>query len=77
MNEVSWDIRRQGRAWREGEAYFRYYLVPKKLERDGKIFWDDEERLRMVALLLENLGVDAVVRLGDPNVWREAVKTLE
>jgi hypothetical protein len=52
-------------------------LVPEKLERDGKIFWDDEERLRMVALLLENLGVDAVVRLGDPNVWREAVKALE
>ena len=68
MNNVSWDIRRRGRAWFEDEASCRYYLVPEKLERDGKIFWDDAERLRMVALLLKNLGVDAVVRLGDPNV---------
>ncbi len=27
--------------------------------------------------MLENLGVDAAVRLGDPKVWREAIDALE
>jgi hypothetical protein len=27
----------------------------------------------VLGLLLENVGVDAAVRLGDPQVWREAV----
>ena len=34
---------------------------------------DHEERLQMLGLLLENVGVDAAVRLGDPQVWRDAV----
>ena len=40
---------------------------------NGKIFWDDEQRLRMLGLLLEQLGADAAVQLGDPQVWRDAV----
>jgi hypothetical protein len=48
--------------------------MPEKIEMiRGKLFWDDEERLTVLALLLENLGVDQAVRLGDPAVWREAV----
>jgi hypothetical protein len=34
------------------------------------LFWDDTERLTLLALLLENVGVDRAVRLGDPEVWR-------
>ena len=37
---------------------------------------DHEERLQMLGLLLENVGVDAAVRLGDPQVWRDAVAEL-
>ena len=44
---------------------------------DGKLFWSDEERLLLLGLLLENLGADAAVRLGDPQVWRTAVASLE
>jgi hypothetical protein len=29
-----------------------------------------------MGLLLENVGVDRVVRLGDPEVWRAAVREL-
>jgi hypothetical protein len=44
---------------------------------DAKLFWTDEHRLLALDLLLENLGVDAVVRFGDPKVWREALGALE
>jgi hypothetical protein len=43
----------------------------------GKLYWRDEDRLTMLALLLENLGADQAVRLGDPRVWREAVAALD
>jgi hypothetical protein len=43
---------------------------------DGKLYDDDEQRLHMLGLLLENVGVDAAIRLGDPQVWREAIAKL-
>jgi hypothetical protein len=43
---------------------------------DGKLFWDETQRLILLALLLENVGVDQAVRLGDPEVWRAAVRDL-
>ncbi len=46
-------------------------------ENQGKLFWDETERLTLLALLLENVGVDRAVRLGDPAVWRAAVRELE
>ena len=27
----------------------------------------------MLALLLENVGIDAAVRLGDPAIWKQAI----
>jgi hypothetical protein len=42
----------------------------------GLLFWDDEERVLLLGLLLENVGVDVAVRLGDPTVWKEAVAAL-
>ena len=55
----------------------RYSLAPNKIELiDGKLFWNDDVRLLMVGLLLENLGVDRVVKLGNPKAWKEAVAAL-
>jgi hypothetical protein len=60
------------------EASQRYELTPEKIEMiDGKLFWDDEQRLAMLGLLLENVGADAAVTLGNPVVWREAVAQLQ
>ena len=71
------DIRREGRAWISGEALPRYELAPGKIELiEGRLLWSEEERLTLLALLLENVGVDAAVRLGDPEVWRAAVADL-
>ncbi|HTL29849.1 MAG TPA: hypothetical protein VL282_11535 [Tepidisphaeraceae bacterium] len=73
---VKWNIAREGRHWRD-EALERYELTPEKIEMvDGQLFWNHEDRLMMIGLLLENVGVDAVVRLGDPQVWRDAINAL-
>ena len=78
MASVNWDIRREGRAWCPEEVESRYSLTPEKIELvEGKLFWSDEERLNMLALLLENIGIDKAIHLGDPNVWREAISSLE
>jgi len=74
---VKWDIRPEGRAWRGDEAMQRYNLTPEKFEMyQGKLFWTDEDRLSMLGLMLENVGADQAVRLGDPAVWKAAVAAL-
>jgi hypothetical protein len=43
--KIDWDIRSEGRSWREGEAIERYFLRPEKLEMvNGKLLWSDEDR---------------------------------
>ena len=77
MPEVSWDIRREGRAWGETEALPRLRLFPARAEMVyGKLFWSDDERITALALLLENVGIDEAISLGDPQLWREAVSKL-
>ena len=71
-----WNILRGPRAWGP-EAMQRYELTPEKIEMcEGKLLWNDEARLNLLTLLLENVGADAAVRLGDPAVWRAAVAEL-
>ena len=71
-----WNIQRDGRAWRE-EALSRYEMTPEKIEMiGGRLFASDDERETMLGLLLENVGADAAVRLGDPGVWRAAVDAM-
>jgi hypothetical protein len=77
LRHVDWDIRRDGHAWGD-EAHERWQLTPEKFEMwEGQLFFDEEERILLLGLLLENVGADAAVRLGDPNVWRAAVASLE
>ena len=74
---MPWNVRRQGRAWTPSEAPARWALTPEKIEMfGGQLFLTDEERLTMLGLLLENVGADATVHLGDPEVCREAVAAL-
>lgn len=57
--------------WRDG--------LPEKWELlAGRISGgDEEELLHMLAGLLEHIGADRAVQLGDPAVWRRAVTKLE
>jgi hypothetical protein len=71
---VRWELRREGRAWRGEEFRARMELTPEKFEADqGKLFWDESDRINLLGLLLENVGVDAEVRLGSFEVWEAAL----
>jgi hypothetical protein len=39
----------------------------------GKLFWNDDERLLVVGMLLENLGIEKVLSLLDPDMLLEAL----
>ena len=74
---IHWDIRRKGRAWSGDEMEARWELTPEKFEVwEGQLFWSDEDRLHLLAMLLENVGADAAVRIGSPATWRAAVAEL-
>lgn len=72
---VRWDIRREGRAWGEADDFSaRWELTPEKFEvYQGKLFWHENDRINLLALLLEQVGVDAALRLGPLEVWEEAL----
>ena len=72
-----WNIRREGQQW-SGELFDkRIYQAPERIEFVGGIFVDETERLTVLAMLLENLGIDRAVRLGNPEDWKAAVKELD
>lgn len=73
---MEFNIQRQGRKWSRTEVEQKYYKkCPEKIELiEGKMFWSDEERLNMLALLLENVGMDAAVKLGDLALWQQAIE---
>jgi len=72
-----WNISREGRQWKDEEFDKRIYQAPEKIEFVGGIFTSEDERLTVLAMLLENLGIDQVVRLGNPADWKAAVAELE
>jgi len=77
MTKPKWDIRNEGRAWGKDEAWPRFVLRPEKIEMvEGKLLSTEQDRETLLALLLENVGADRAVRLGDPDVWRAAVAKL-
>jgi len=79
MNARDWDIRLDGRAWARDEALSRHGMISEACRvemNQGKLLWSDEERLILLGLLLENIGAAQAVKLGDPQVWRDAVEAL-
>jgi phosphoglycolate phosphatase-like HAD superfamily hydrolase len=77
MKKLKWEIRSNDRAWRGDEAFDRYMLTPHKIELvNGKLLFSKKDRETLLALLLENVGADRVVQIGDPEVWRAAVARL-
>jgi uncharacterized tellurite resistance protein B-like protein len=43
---------------------------------DGQLLLSEEERENLLGLLLELVGADRAVRLGEPSVWRAAIAGL-
>jgi hypothetical protein len=71
---LSWNIGVEGRRWTAEEVRVRAELIPPRIEViDGLMLWSDEERMQLLAMLLENVGARAAVRLGSPEVWKQAL----
>lgn len=71
---VEWHLSRQSRSWSADEMASKMDLLPAKLEAiGGKVCLNVEQRLMLLAALLENLGTDVVVGLGDLQTWRASV----
>jgi hypothetical protein len=78
MSFIHWDIGRAGRAWTGAEVEERLHHCPEKLEVvQGKLLGSDEARIKLLGLLLENVGTDQAVKLGNPRGWLDAADTLK
>jgi len=63
--------------WPHEEFDQRIYQAPEKIEFVGGIFASDRERLIVLGMLLENLGIDRVVQFGRLADWKAAIEDLE
>ena len=72
-----WHIRREGQQWVGEKFKDRIYQAPEKIEFAGGIFLDEIDRLTVLAMLLENLGIDQAVRFGNPKDWKAAIAALD
>jgi len=78
MTQSSYNVTLEGRAWSSDEARARHDELPFKPELiRGKLYWTESERLTMLAALLEHCGAAAAVRIGNAEVWREAIRALD
>jgi hypothetical protein len=77
MKPIDWDIRRKGRLWSHEEFDERISQAPEKIEFVDGIFASDRERLVVLGMLLENLGIDKMVRFGRLEDWKAAIADLE
>jgi hypothetical protein len=77
MKPIEWDIRREGRPWSHEEFDQRTFQAPEKIEYVGGIFASDRERLIVLGMLLENLGIDRAIRYGKLEDWKAAIADLE
>ncbi len=77
MKPVAWDIRREGRRWSHEEFNQRITQAPEKIEFVNGIFASDRERLNVLGMLLENLGIDRAIRFGRLEDWKAAIEERE
>ena len=77
MKTPIWDIRRAGRRWSNEEFDQRVYQAPEKIEYVDGIFASERQRLIVLGMLLENLGIDKAIRFGRLDDWKAAIADLE
>ena len=77
MEPLNWDIRRKGRLWSHEEFDERISQAPEKIEYVNGIFASHPERLIVLGMLLENLGIDRAVQFGRLEDWKAAIEDRE
>jgi hypothetical protein len=77
FDPAEWKIEREGREWKGAEFDKRIYQAPEKIEYVGGIFINEHQRRTVLAMLLENVGIDKAVQLGNVEDWKAALAELE
>ena len=77
MKPIDWDIGREGRLWSDEGFEERIGQAPKKVEFVDGIFASDRQRLIVLGMLLENLGIDRAVQFGRLEDWKAAIEDRE
>jgi len=77
FDPAGWKIERKGREWKGEEFDKRIYQAPRKIEYVGGIFINERQKLTVLAMLLENLGIDKAVQVGNLEDWKAAIAELE
>jgi hypothetical protein len=77
MKPIKWDIRREARRWTNEEFNERTFQAPDKIEYADGIFGSERQRLIVLGMLLENLGIDRAIRFGNLEDWKAAIADLE
>ena len=71
--DITWKISAEPASLTRDEFWARYHHLhmPEKFEAmGGKLFWDDEQRLHVLAMLLEALGLRRALTLCPPEAVR-------
>ena len=75
---LRFDIRRTGRSWTPEEFAIKAEWVPGRLEVVfGRVCPTLEQRLLLLGMLLENVGLDLTLRFAEPRLWTEALAARE
>ncbi|HEV7484113.1 MAG TPA: hypothetical protein VGQ65_00420 [Thermoanaerobaculia bacterium] len=75
---MQWDIRREPRRWSNDEIRSRLKLTPEHFEVfDGEMLFTEEHRVNLLGVVLEQVGIDAALRLAPKELWREALDAYE
>ena len=74
--DITWKIAPEPAALTHDEFWARYDhpRMPEKFEATGgKLFWNDEQRLHVLAMLLEAVGLKRALALCPPEAVRAAL----
>jgi hypothetical protein len=75
---MQWDIRRKGRRWRNDQIRSRLELTPEHFEVfNGWMLFTTKHRRNLLGVVLEQVGIDAALRLAPKELWREALNAYE
>lgn len=78
--DIHWKIASEPAVLTREEFWARYSHahMPEKFEASqSKLFWSDEQRLHVLAMLLEAVGLRRALALCPPEIVRDALKEEE
>lgn len=73
VEQLHWKVGLKGRRWSSDEIELRWRLIPEKFECLSGEFLEDGQRLDLLTMLLEQVGVQRAVTLAPRSLWKLAL----